>query len=92
VPSPLLDRAAAAGCGMSGNGALAEPRTLCCPICGREMGIPGHRPQQPWTPQQVAMIRKMWAIGLQHKQIAWLFGPRVTARAIGSLLRTGAAA
>ena len=64
-----------------------EPRTLDCPFCGREMGIPGHRPTQPWTPQQVAAIRKMRAVGLQNKQIAHVFGRSVSPSAIGMVLR-----
>jgi hypothetical protein len=51
------------------------------------MGIPGHRPTQPWTPQQVAAIRKMRAVGLQNKQIAHVFGRSVSPSAIGMVLR-----
>lgn len=65
---------------------MSEPRTLCCPICGRELGIPPHEAHMPWTSSQIWLVHKLkrW---MTHKAIGSLFG--VGHQAIERLLKNG---
>jgi hypothetical protein len=46
------------------------PRTLCCPVCGRELGIAPIGPREPWSRAYVWLAAKLRVVGLSHKGIA----------------------
>lgn len=50
-------------------GEVTEPRVLCCPICGREMGVAAPKPLA-WRPGHRLLARKMRAAGVTVKGIA----------------------
>ena len=67
-------------------------RTLCCPICGGELGVMPRQRGLPWSPQQRLLVHMLHRAGLGPKLIARVFGPPVTAPAITDLLHKERAA
>ena len=52
-------------------------RTICCPICGHELGVPPRQGNNfPWTPRQTLLRRKLKAFGFGPKLVARVFGMR----------------
>lgn len=49
-------------------------RTLCCPVCGREMGVGPREHGQPWTKQQTWLVMKLDSLGAGRKFIARVVG------------------
>jgi hypothetical protein len=47
-----------------------------CPLCGGlgMLPITPHRPGRPWTPTQVAVMRRLRALGMTAKATAKLLG------------------
>lgn len=59
-------------------------RTLCCPICGRELGVEPRQRGIPWTPRQHWLLTKMAALGFSRKVMGNVFG--IEANTVGRYL------
>jgi hypothetical protein len=59
-----------------------------CPLCGLGMlPVTPHRPGRPWRPEQLAVMRRLRAVGLSAKAVAQLLGDGVDPRAVHAVER-----
>ena len=73
MPEGMRSLAGQVESGQKAAGKVMLPRTLCCPICGRELGIAPHGRGKVWTSSQIWLVRKLkrW---MTHKAIGSYFG------------------
>ena len=56
---------------------MSGQRVICCPICGREIGVKPHEPGREWTSQQRWLVAKLDRVGISRKVTARLIGVSV---------------
>lgn len=57
---------------------MSEPNNLCCPVCGRSLGIPPHVPGNKWTARELWWA-KLMAKCMPLKSVASFFGVKIAA-------------
>jgi hypothetical protein len=68
---------------------MSDQRTIDCPICGREVGVPPHVPGR-WSVKQRWLVTKLDAVGFSDKSIGRVMhaGP-TTIRNLLATMRKG---
>lgn len=61
---------------------ILQPRTIDCPICGRELGIAPHVNGRAWMEKQIWLVAKLDAQGIPPKVIARVLGGNLMRKAM----------